>query len=166
MSETSSPAGQFTGRHMLAAIVTFFAIIIAANVTMAVFAGTSWTGLVVPNSYIASQEFNQKAAEARAQDALGWSARLHIKDGRLEVALLDATGQNLHAATKGSITFRRPAYESEDQKVMLTALPDGALGGPQALRDGIWIAEIMIDAGLNRPYREFRRIVVQNGSLQ
>lgn len=49
---------RFTGYHMIACVVSFFAVIIFANVTMAWFASSSWTGLVVKNSYVASQQFN------------------------------------------------------------------------------------------------------------
>lgn len=62
--------GEFTGRHMLAIMIAFFGVIIAVNVTMAVMAGRSWTGIVVEDTYIASQEFNSRVAEGRAQAAL------------------------------------------------------------------------------------------------
>jgi nitrogen fixation protein FixH len=35
-----------TGWHVLAIIIAFFAVVIGANLTLAVFAHTSWTGLV------------------------------------------------------------------------------------------------------------------------
>lgn len=34
------------GWHVLAIVLAFFAVVIGANVTLAVFAHTSWTGLV------------------------------------------------------------------------------------------------------------------------
>ena len=71
MTQRTVRSGEFTGRHMLAAMLAFFGVIIAVNITMAVFAQTSWTGFVVRNSYVASQEFNGKVAAARAQAALG-----------------------------------------------------------------------------------------------
>ncbi len=49
----------FTGHHMLIVMLAFFgAVMIAANLTMASFASRSWSGLEVPNSYVASQEYN------------------------------------------------------------------------------------------------------------
>ena len=42
----------FTGWHMAVITISFFAVIIAVNLTLAVFASTSWTGLVVANSYV------------------------------------------------------------------------------------------------------------------
>ena len=58
---------EFTGRHMLVIMVAFFSVIIAVNLTMAFFARSSWTGAVVENTYVASQQFNRKAAEGRAR---------------------------------------------------------------------------------------------------
>ncbi len=46
-------------------MVAFFGVIIAVNVTMATIAIASWTGLVVQNSYVASQEFETQAPRAR-----------------------------------------------------------------------------------------------------
>ncbi|HLA02420.1 MAG TPA: FixH family protein, partial [Aestuariivirga sp.] len=43
----------FTGWHMAAITISFFAVIIAVNLTLAVFASSSWSGLVVANSYVA-----------------------------------------------------------------------------------------------------------------
>ena len=69
----------FTGRHMAIIIISFFAVIIAVNLTMAYFARSSWTGLVVKNSYVASQSFNRDAEIARQQQALGWQMTLNVK---------------------------------------------------------------------------------------
>jgi nitrogen fixation protein FixH len=44
MSGTSQK--EFTGRHMLLIMIAFFGVIIAVNITMAVVARQSWTGLV------------------------------------------------------------------------------------------------------------------------
>ena len=141
----SNPATQrqFTGWHMLTIIVVFFATIIAVNITMAVFANTSWTGLVVQNSYVASQHFNEKLATARAQAALGWTTQLEIADGAVSYALVDASGKAVDAA-KGVAIFRRPVAEGEDRQVQLAAGTDGLLRVSQDLHDGAWTVEILV----------------------
>ena len=53
---------EFTGKHMLAIMIAFFGVVFAVNFTMVYFSRHSWTGLVVENSYVASQEFNEKTA--------------------------------------------------------------------------------------------------------
>ncbi len=53
----SAASKEFTGRHMWLLAVSFFGVIISVNIVMAVSAARTWTGLVVENSYVASQEF-------------------------------------------------------------------------------------------------------------
>lgn len=156
---------QFTGWHMLTVMVLFFGTIITVNIVMAVYANTSWTGLVVKNTDAASQEFNRRAAEGRAQAARGWKTTLELNPGQVRFALTDAAGATIHP--KGvTVTFRRPAYEAEDETIMLTPLPDGAYGIERTIRDGIWIVEVDADIGESLPYRDVRRIVVREGTLK
>ncbi|TIV43240.1 MAG: cytochrome oxidase, partial [Mesorhizobium sp.] len=84
---------EFTGRHMLVIILAFFGVVIAVNLTMATLASTSWTGLVVENTYVASQQFNKKAEEGRAQAALGWTGKLTIAWGEVRYGLADVAGK-------------------------------------------------------------------------
>jgi nitrogen fixation protein FixH len=165
MSAQSETGGKFTGKHMLAVMLAFFGVVIAVNLVMATAANRSWTGLVVKNSYVASQEFNRKAEEGRAQAALGWKGQLAIGDGRVSYRLVDAGGAAI--GVKGVVaTFRRPAYDSEDRTVTLAPEADGTFAVAEAVRDGTWIVEIDADAGLAKPYRDVRRIVVGNGVLK
>ena len=92
MNQRGKTSGEFTGRHMLVIMLAFFGVIIAVNLTMASFANSSWSGLVVKNSYVASQEFNEKAAAGRAQAALGWSATMAFAKGEFIYSLVDKDG--------------------------------------------------------------------------
>lgn len=156
---------EFTGRHMLAIMVAFFSVIIAVNLTMAYFARSSWTGAIVENTYVASQQFNRKAAEGRAQAALGWKGDLAIADGKVSYRLTDRTG-DLVTARQATASFRRPSHAGEDQQVALIRQPDGRLSAPVELRDGSWIVEIDTEAGLERPYHDARRLTLRNGAMQ
>lgn len=165
MSAQSEAGGKFTGKHMLAIMLAFFGVVIAVNLVMATAANRSWTGLVVKNSYVASQEFNRKAEEGRAQAALGWKGELAIGGGRVSYRLVDGGGATV--PLEGVVaSFRRPAYEAEDRTVTLAREADGTFGVAEAVRDGIWIVEIDAQAGLAKPYRDVRRIVVSNGLLK
>ena len=164
MNTDRSASGQFTGRHMLAIMLAFFGVVIAVNVTMAVMANTSWTGFVVKNSYIAGQQFNDRAEEGRRQAALGWSSALTIDEGRLRYALADAAGAAVRLAG-GTAIFRRPVSDNEDISLALQSSGD-AIVGAAALADGAWIVEILADAGLDRPYRETRRLHLRGGTVR
>ncbi|MCO5065327.1 MAG: FixH family protein [Rhizobiaceae bacterium] len=152
----------FTGRHMLLVMFAFFGIIIAVNFTMAYFARSSWTGLIVENSYVASQEFNAKMAETRAQDALGWSSELTVADGRVRYKL---SGTDGHAVGLDAVTvkFMHPVDDREDERVELVKGADGIFETSHSLSDGVWLVEIEADAGLEKPYRELLRIHVAGG---
>lgn len=78
----------FTGLHMLGAMVAFMGVVIAVNVFMARQAISTFGGVVVDNSYVASQNFNKWLDEANAEKALGWTAKVsRTPDGRVHVAL-------------------------------------------------------------------------------
>ena len=156
---------EFTGRHMLVIMVAFFSVIIAVNLTMAFFARSSWTGAVVENTYVASQQFNRKVAEGRAQAALGWKAELAMADGKVSYRLTDSLG-DMVAARQAMASFRRPAHAGEDQQVALIRQPDGSLSAPVELRDGNWIVEIDTEVGLEHPYRDTRRLILRDGAIQ
>jgi nitrogen fixation protein FixH len=164
MKNQDAMQGTFTGRHMLAIMLAFFGVIIGVNATMAVFAGTSWTGFVVRNSYVASQEFNDKVAAARAQVALGWRADLAIENGHALLRLADREGRPL-AMERAALVLRSPLSDAEDQTVDLSA--DGAaMSARLDIRDGLWVVEIDAVVAGYEPWRGTRRIVVSGGALQ
>lgn len=118
---TPSPCGQFTGRHMGAIMVAFFAVVIAVNLIMAHMAGATFGGVVVENSYVASQQFNHWLDEAAAERALGWRADVvRHADGHVTVAL-----SGLASPPEAiSAIARHPLGHQPDQA--LRFVPDGA----------------------------------------
>lgn len=159
------PEREFTGRHMLAIILAFFGVIIAVNVTMAMVARKSWSGLVVANTYVASQQFNGQAEQARRQAALGWTSTLTVDDGVVRYAITDRGG---HAVSLSAVavTFRRPVGTVDDRTLALAPAAGDAMEAAADLADGVWIVDLTADAGIAEPYREARRIFLRGGSLQ
>lgn len=165
MDRPSAKAREFTGKHMLAVMLAFFGVIVAVNLTMATFARTSWSGLVVKNSYVAGQEFNRKAGEAREQAALGWTPEFSVTGGVLRFALADAEGRPLRLEG-GTVALRRPVGDADDAEIALAATSDG-LEAPLGVTDGAWIVELhAVVAGMDRPWRETRRIQLREGSAR
>jgi nitrogen fixation protein FixH len=150
---------------MLAAMVAFFGVIVAVNLTMASFAMKSWTGLVVKNSYVASQEFNDRAEAGRARAALGWQGELAYSNGELRYGLAHANGSAV-ALTNVEVALGRPAYEADDTTIALAPTGDGGFGGPVRLGDGQWIVRVSAEAGLADPWLDIRRIHVRNGAAR
>jgi nitrogen fixation protein FixH len=126
----------FTGRHMLFVMIGFFLTVFAANMSMVYFATTSWTGLVVANSYVASQEFNtttEKLISAAAQI----HSKLNYSDGELVVTLATPEGKTVHVKQLMA-HLGRPSHASEDQDVVLLPRGDGNYVAPVRLGKGQW----------------------------
>lgn len=131
-----------TGRHVLIVALAAFGTIIAANLTMLFAAMGSFPGLVVENSYVASQGWDARAA---AQDALGWRAEVAWRDGRIVVALRDADGRTVEKAALEA-RVGRPSVAAEDRTVRL--VPEGEVySAPVALSPGAWRVEVRTLAG-------------------
>ena len=143
MNETTSHlrGPRLTGRHVLLAMLAFFGTVVAVNVTMAMFAAGSWSGLVVPNSYVASQDFNDRLAKADAQAARGWTHALALEEGMLVLSLSEADGTPLRLA-EARIVLGRPASEAEDRVLSLEALGNGRYAAPAARGPGQWRAHV------------------------
>jgi hypothetical protein len=72
---------------MAGIMILFFGVIVTVNMTMAVFATRTFGGKVVENSYVASQQFNEWLAAARAQEKLGWKHELSLEADRRSPSL-------------------------------------------------------------------------------
>jgi nitrogen fixation protein FixH len=137
---------RFTGRHMLAIMLSFFGVVVAVNLLMATLASSTFGGTVVDNSYVASQRFNGWLAEARAQERLGWTARLNL-DGarRVEVAVREGdaalTGAELQAVA------RHPLGQGPDMALRFRPDGRGSYVSRTALPPGRWLVHLEIRHG-------------------
>lgn len=171
MNKTLAPAKPFTGYHMWAWLIAFFGVVIGVNIGLAYFANSTWSGLVVENSYVASQEFNGKLAEVKAQDALGWKGTLSASNGSIKFALAGPDGSAV-AVNAVSITLRRPVTANSDFTLALAKGGDGTWSAAHTLADGAWIAEIDVAsdadklAGTKRIWRDTLRLSVKDGAIQ
>ncbi|MBX4863219.1 cation transporter [Rhizobium bangladeshense] len=130
----------FTGLHMLVATSTFFAVVIAVNVTMAFYASSSWSGLVVENTYIASQEFNRKAAAMKAMAASGVVGDLSIKGHEIRYDIHVRSGVPA-TVDEVVLNFKRPVGDHEDFHLTLRKTAAGRFEADHNLAEGDWIVE-------------------------
>lgn len=133
---------EFTGRHMLLVLVIGFGIVVAVNFFMASVAARGFSGVVVENSYVASQKFNSWLAEAEHQQALGWEATMSRgADGHLIVDTTNVpTFAELHAE------LRRPLGAHDVARFALVPSGENAFVSPYPLPEGRWIVRLQIDA--------------------
>ncbi|MCW3849499.1 FixH family protein [Sphingomonas sp. LB-2] len=128
---------QFTGRHMTAIMVAFFAVVIGVNVVMARSAIGTFGGVVVDNSYVASQKFNTWLRDADAQDRLGWRARASAEPGDRLVVTLAGPREPVTRATV-TVEAEHPVGRLKSQQLTLTEERPGVYTAPHALPRGRW----------------------------
>lgn len=132
----------FNGRHMLAILVGGFGLVIAVNISAAVVAKKTFGGIVVENSYVASQDFNHWLKEAKAERALGWTAQVARRnDGRVAVAL-----GNVPVGAIVTAEARHPLGRAPDQALTFKAGADGTAISDQVLPAGRWTLRVTISA--------------------
>jgi nitrogen fixation protein FixH len=149
----------FTGWHMTGVMVLFFGTIIGVNLVMAWNASNSWSGLVVPNTYVASQQFNAKVAEARALAESGIEGSLAAAGGRVVYRLRDATGAPLEADDVSAV-FKRPVDERKDFTLALPATGPGTFAAAYAVPAGQWVVDISTKRNGEKLFHQTVRIVV------
>jgi nitrogen fixation protein FixH len=145
MSDFTPAAVPFTGRRMLLIMVAFFATIITVNGTMLTFAVKTFGGLVVGNSYVASQNFNRDVAAARAQPIRGWDIGTEADTGGITVTIQDreqpVRGLGIEAV------LRRPTHARQEHAVTLTEAAMGVYAGKVALEPGQWMLTLETEDG-------------------
>lgn len=149
VSPTTDTGRKLTGRHVLGIFVGGFGLIFGVNFFMAYSALSTFPGLEVSSSYRSSQTFNDRR---RAQDALGWTARVEVRDAQtLVLHLLDRDGA-LVAPAELTALLTRPTNQLEDQLLDLSR-ENGAFVAPVALTDGQWRLRL---TGVARNGTEYR----------
>lgn len=142
---------EITGRHVLFFTVGAFGVIIAVNVVMAYKAITTFPGLEVDNSYVASQEFD---AKRRAQEALGWNVThdYDAANGRLVIAVTDAQGLPARIADF-NVLLGRTTEAKDDQTPAFTEVA-GKWEASVDLPPGKWLLKLSAVAGDGTPFEQ------------
>lgn len=134
----------FTGRKMAAILVSFFAVVIAVNVLMARLASSTFGGVVVENSYVASQHFNGWLKEASAEQALGWKGDLaRDDDGRAVISILDSAGKPISTALVTAVAEHPLGQRPMTSLTLHETLP-GVYAAP--LEAGRWRLRVTVQA--------------------
>lgn len=124
---------EITGKHVLIGFVAAFTVIIGVNLFLAASAIRTFPGLEVDNSYVASQEFDDRKA---AQEALGWTVSADHEDGRLILRINDEGGIPV-AVSDLEATVGRATHVGDDQTPEFE-FDGNAYVAPVALGDGNW----------------------------
>ena len=150
---------ELNGRHVAIIFVAGFGLVIAVNLLLAVLASRTFTGTVVKNGFVASQNFNRWLEAGRAQASLGWVPELRVEGGDLR---LQVTGAGNAAVTGLAVvvTLTHPLIEGEAHQLLLVEGPAGQYQGVHGLTPGNWDARILLTDGAGRQFRATSRIIV------
>ena len=145
-----------TGWHMVAGFTAFFGVIFAVNFYMASLARSTFGGVVVENSYVAGQHYNEWLKKAEAQAKLGWTENVtldkdrHVilgieKDG-VPLSGIAATGEASHPLGRAPIPLKFHTYQV------------GIVRSEQALPEGRWQVTLSVrhNAAIARYKQEVR----------
>ena len=149
-----------TGWHMLGIVCAFFGVIIAINIALAVAAIGTFPGLVVENSYVSSQHYDELLARAREQDKAGWRDDLKSDGGVLRFSLSQATGAPVRDLSVIA-HVGRPSTTAEDRILDLTPVGNGSYVAKDALPAGLWEVDVAAGRGPETVFRKTQEIFVK-----
>jgi nitrogen fixation protein FixH len=156
-------SGQLTGRHVLAILAALFFVMFAANGALIYFALHTLHGEALENSYDASQAFNKRIAEARAQDERAWKVDVLTRaEGAGERVMVEFHDRNGAPISDLVVTarFQHPFDASQDRTAALVS--DGANyeGVASPVGHGRWTLIIEASRGADRMFRSENSLTV------
>lgn len=142
MTTSSSAIRPITGRFVLIAVVSFFAVVIGVNAVMMRLAITTLPGTDVDSAYSASLAYQRDIQAAHQQNGRDWKIDAHIErqaDGTARLAL-DAKVQD-GAPLAGLLVFgrlERPTDRRADQAFEMT---EGGGGNYHGIAHGVTVGQ-------------------------
>ena len=143
---TTKAKREFTGKHMLAIMVGGFGIVAAVNFTMASYAVGGFHGIVVENSYVASQKFNSWMDEAERMRALGWAATARRDEASHVIVASEGVPQGAGVTAQ----LRRPIGTKQFADLSFAPLGNGQFRSSEPVDVGRWTVRLTIEANGKR----------------
>jgi nitrogen fixation protein FixH len=155
---------EITGRTVLIAVVTFFAVVTAVNFVMVRFALSTFGGVEVESAYKAGLAFSRETAAARAQDARKWQVDAKImprgEGALIEIAARDAAGRPL-AGYEVAARLAHPTDRQHDRVVAISEPLPGTYRGAADAPAGQWYLVIDIAKDQERLFRSKSRVLLR-----
>lgn len=155
-------AHEWTGRHVLAALLLSFAVVVGINGYFIFAAERTYPGEDVSRPYLQGLEYNRILDAHVRQAALGWHATIagvRDADGTAAIALTlaDRSGAPLSGVRLSGI-LRHPMDEERDRSIVFVGEGNGRYVGRVAHAGaGRWDVVVMARSG-HEPFEAKRRI--------
>lgn len=160
MSATAS-SRRLGGRGVLVIAIAAFVVMLIPNIILAVTAARTFSGVVVEDSYLASQDFDREKA---AQLALGWTVTLDHDADALRLGITDTAGHTIRPASL-AVTMGRPTTTRDDRMVAMQETPSG-YAGEAPFAPGHWRVEIAATAADGTAFRQSRDVWIDAPAAQ
>ena len=144
---------QLTGWHVFGMFAFGFGTIIAVNLTLAINAVSSFPGLEVKNSYVASQAFDDSRA---AQEALNWDVSAGLEGDNL-ILRIAQDGQAIRPDIVSAVFGRATNVAADQNPVFL--FENGAFRAAVKAGPGNWNLRLVALAADGTRFQQ--RIIVE-----
>ena len=165
MTASDSTVRPLTGRLVLIAVVSFFAVVIGVNVVMMRLAITTLPGTEVDSAYSAGLAYQREILAARQQNARDWKVDAHIERKPDGVAALNIRARDRSGAPLAGLAIfarlERPTDRRADQAFEIAEGGGGSYRGTaQSVASGQWDLVIEADTDGKRMFLSRNRIVL------
>jgi nitrogen fixation protein FixH len=165
MTASDSTVRPLTGRFVLIAVLSFFAVIIGVNVAMMRLAVTTLPGTEVDSSYSAGLAYQREILAARQQNARDWKLDAHIERKPEGFAALNIHAQDRSGAPLAGLAIfarlERPTDRRADQAFEIAESGGGSYSGTaHGVAAGQWDLVIEADSEGKRMFLSRNRIVL------
>ena len=147
---------RLTGKHVLAALLGFFLIVLMANVIFINLAIRTFPGEKEEKSYLQGLNYNDRLIARAEQARLGWQATIQKAeidgDGvTVDITITDKAGSPLsHLQIDGVVA--RPAADNQDHAITFNRLGNGRYAATFPGDAGLWVLEAV---AVDRTGRQF-----------
>lgn len=136
---------RLNGKHVLAALIAFFLVILAANVIFINFAVKTFPGEKEEKSYLQGLNYNDRLAARQEQSALGWTATIDnasLNNGAVDIILTitDHNGRPLNGLSIDAM-LSRPASAGDDVVLVFSPTGNGRYAATSPAGPGVWSLE-------------------------
>ncbi|MGE0627398.1 MAG: FixH family protein [Hyphomicrobiaceae bacterium] len=142
--------GPVEGRHVLAIIIAFFAVVFAVNGSFLYMALATYSGLVADEPYVKGLHYNDRIALDERQSRLGWQVDVSapVSGQPLLLRFRDRSGVPLDRIEIAA-TIGRPSTNREDRALNFVPTADGGYAASLGqLQPGAWL--LSVDANRRR----------------
>jgi nitrogen fixation protein FixH len=161
----ATPVRVITGRFVLIAVVSFFAVVIGINVVMMRLAIATLPGTEVDSAYSASLAYQREISAAQQQAARQWKVDAHIERRPDGIAILNLLAKEQNGGPLVGLSvfgrLERPTDRRADQIFEIVEEGGGSYrGSARGVALGQWDLVIEADRDGKRMFLSRNRVVL------